>query len=383
MPDLGITLGRYEAAIIALTLHNGAYVSEIMRAGIESIHRGQMEAARSLGLTYMQAMRKIILPQALRRVTPPLMNSFIDLLKATSLVSVIGFVELLKQGRQLQNWLANSTPLVMAALLYFVMIYPMIRLVARLENAREGPDMAAIIQAIDVHKEFGKLAVLNGVSVEVNEGEVVVLVGPSGAGKSTFLRCLNALEHVSSGRIIVDGYDITDKRTKITKVRAEIGMVFQLFNLFPHMTALENITMAPQMVRRLSSREAKERAMRLLAKVGLPEKADAYPDHLSGGQQQRVAIARALAMEPKIMLFDEPTSALDPEMISEVLTVMRTLANEGMTMVVVSHEISFAREMADRVLFFCDGQIVEQGSPQQIFEQPQHERTKQFMSKIL
>ena len=179
--------------------------------------------------------------------------------------------------------------------------------------------MAAIIQAIDVHKEFGKLAVLNGISVEVNEGEVVVLVGPSGAGKSTFLRCLNALEHVSSGRIIVDGYDITDKRTKITKVRAEIGMVFQLFNLFPHMTALENITMAPQMVRKLSSREAKERAMRLLAKVGLPEKADAYPDHLSGGQQQRVAIARALAMEPKIMLFDEPTSALDPEMISEVL----------------------------------------------------------------
>jgi glutamine transport system ATP-binding protein len=243
--------------------------------------------------------------------------------------------------------------------------------------------MAAIIQTIDVHKEFGKLAVLNGISVEVNEGEVVVLVGPSGAGKSTFLRCLNGLEHVSSGRIIIDGYDITDKRTKITKVRAEIGMVFQLFNLFPHMTALENITMAPQMVRKLSAREAKERAMRLLAKVGLPEKANAYPDHLSGGQQQRVAIARALAMEPKIMLFDEPTSALDPEMISEVLTVMRTLANDGMTMVVVSHEISFAREMADRVLFLCDGQIVEQGSPQQIFEQPQHERTKQFMSKIL
>ena len=243
--------------------------------------------------------------------------------------------------------------------------------------------MAAIIQAIDVHKEFGKLAVLNGISVEVNEGEVVVLVGPSGAGKSTFLRCLNGLEHVSSGRIIVDGYDITDKRTKITKVRAEIGMVFQLFNLFPHMTALENITMAPQMVRKLSAQESKERAMRLLAKVGLPEKAGAYPDHLSGGQQQRVAIARALAMEPKIMLFDEPTSALDPEMISEVLTVMRALALDGMTMVVVSHEISFAREMADRVLFFCDGQIVEQGSPQQIFEQPQHERTKQFMSKIL
>jgi polar amino acid transport system ATP-binding protein len=243
--------------------------------------------------------------------------------------------------------------------------------------------MDTIIKTIDVHKHFGSLEVLQGVSVDIQVGEVVVLVGPSGAGKSTFLRCLNGLEHCTRGKVIIDGFDITDRNTDINKVRAEIGMVFQLFNLFPHMTAMQNITMAPMMVRKLSEEEAKERALRLLEKVGLPEKADVYPDLLSGGQQQRIAIARALAMEPKIMLFDEPTSALDPEMVHEVLEVMKTLAFEGMTMMVVSHEMGFAREVADRVMFMGDGLLLEEGPPDQMFDEPQHERTRAFMSKIL
>ncbi|MGQ9586067.1 MAG: amino acid ABC transporter ATP-binding protein [Anaerolineae bacterium] len=240
-----------------------------------------------------------------------------------------------------------------------------------------------MIRTVDLYKNFGSQEVLKGISVQIEKGEVVVLVGPSGAGKSTFIRCLNGLEHATSGHVFIDDQDITDKRVDINKVRAEIGMVFQLFNLFPHMTALENVAMAPRMVRKLSDQEAKERAMRLLEKVGLPEKAHTYPDHLSGGQQQRVAIARALAMEPQIMLFDEPTSALDPEMVREVLDVMKALAYEGMTMVVVSHEMGFAREVADRVLFMDGGQILEAGSPEHIFDCPTHERTKAFMSKVL
>lgn len=243
--------------------------------------------------------------------------------------------------------------------------------------------MAGIIQAIDVCKSFDNLEVLKKVSVEIEEGEVVVLVGPSGAGKSTFLRCLNRLEHPTSGRVIIDGHDVTSKHVDINKVRAEIGMVFQLFNLYPHMTALQNISLAPKAVRKLSDQEAQDRAMKLLQKVGLPGKANEYPDHLSGGQQQRVAIARALAMDPKIMLFDEPTSALDPEMIREVLDVMKTLALEGMTMVVVSHEMGFAREVANRVLFMDAGEVLEEGPADQVFYHPVHERTKLFMSKIL
>jgi len=240
-----------------------------------------------------------------------------------------------------------------------------------------------IIQVYDVHKSFGRVRALRGVTFNVRRGEVVVIIGPSGSGKSTLLRCINHLEKPDRGRIIVDGIPVTDEKVNIDKVREEVGMVFQLFNLFPHLTVLENITLAQRIVRRRSREEAERIAHDLLAKVGIPEKADAYPHQLSGGQKQRVAIARALAMQPKIMMFDEPTSALDPEMIQEVLDVMMDLAREGMTMLVVSHEIGFVKAAADRVIFMDAGQIVEEAPPQEFFAAPKHERTKLFLSKIL
>jgi polar amino acid transport system ATP-binding protein len=221
------------------------------------------------------------------------------------------------------------------------------------------------------------------VSCGVDKGEVVVIIGPSGSGKSTILRCLNMLEKADKGQIYIDGVDILDPQTNINKVREEMGMVFQSFNLFRHKTVLGNLTLAQTVVRKRSKQEAAEKAIALLKKVGMPEKAEAYPDNLSGGQQQRVAIARALAMDPKVMLFDEPTSALDPEMIGEVLDVMKTLALEGMTMVVVTHEMGFAREVADRVIFMDEGQIVEVGTPEHFFKNPTHDRTKLFLSQIL
>lgn len=228
-----------------------------------------------------------------------------------------------------------------------------------------------------------KVEALVDVSCRIDRGEVVVVIGPSGSGKSTLLRCLNRLEKADSGHIFIDGIDILDHKTDINKVRAEVGMVFQSFNLFQNKNVLENITLAQMVVRKRSKEEAKDKAIALLRKVGIPEKADSYPDNLSGGQQQRVAIARALAMDPKVMLFDEPTSALDPEMIGEVLDVMKALAREGMTMVVVTHEMGFAREVADRVIFMDQGRIVEEGTPEHFFTNPIHDRTQLFLSQIL
>ncbi|REJ12170.1 MAG: peptide ABC transporter ATP-binding protein, partial [Bacillaceae bacterium] len=227
------------------------------------------------------------------------------------------------------------------------------------------------------------LEVLKDISVDIKEKEVVCVIGPSGSGKSTFLRCLNKLEDITAGQVIVNGQDITNPNLDINKVRQEVGMVFQQFNLFPHKTVLENITLAPIKVKGVSEQEANEKALQLLKKVGLSEKASSYPSELSGGQKQRVAIARALAMNPKIMLFDEPTSALDPEMVGEVLTVMKELAAEGMTMVVVTHEIGFAKEVSDRVIFMDGGYIVEENTPSELFNNPKHERTKAFLSKVL
>ena len=240
-----------------------------------------------------------------------------------------------------------------------------------------------IILVKDLYKYFGDVRALNGVSLNVERGKVVVVIGPSGSGKSTMLRCINFLETPTSGEIWIDGKKLSGDSKQLNTVRAEIGMVFQLFNLFPHLSALENITLAQTVVRKRSKKEAEEKAIALLKKVGIPEKAGSYPDNLSGGQQQRVAIARALAMDPKVMLFDEPTSALDPEMIGEVLDVMKALAREGMTMVVVTHEMGFAREVADRVIFMDEGKIVEVGPPEHFFRDPTHDRTKLFLSQIL
>ncbi|WP_251132570.1 amino acid ABC transporter ATP-binding protein [Exiguobacterium sp. s80] len=241
----------------------------------------------------------------------------------------------------------------------------------------------SIIQVDNLKKSFGKNEVLKDISVEVEEKEVVCVIGPSGSGKSTFLRCLNRLEDITGGTVIIDKHNITDPKVDINKVREEVGMVFQHFNLFPHKTVLDNVMLAPIKVRKTEKGQAKERALALLDKVGLREKADNYPGELSGGQKQRVAIARALAMNPKIMLFDEPTSALDPEMVGDVLEVMKQLAIEGMTMIVVTHEMSFAREVGDRVLFMDGGYIVEENVPSELFDSPQHERTQSFLSKVL
>lgn len=239
-----------------------------------------------------------------------------------------------------------------------------------------------MIELKDVRKLFGKNEVLKGINLQIDKGEVVVIIGPSGSGKSTVLRTMNYLEEPTSGHVIVDGMDLSDKN-KLNAVRTEVGMVFQNFNLFPHMTVLDNLILAPVNVRKTDKKEAQDIAMKLLERVGLADKAQMYPDSLSGGQKQRVAIARALAMKPKVMLFDEPTSALDPEMVREVLDVMKSLADEGMTMVIVTHEMGFAKEVADRVLFVDGGQILEDGTPAQVFDTPSSDRTKLFLSKIL
>ena len=239
------------------------------------------------------------------------------------------------------------------------------------------------IHVSHLQKNFGKLEVLKDISYDVHEGEVVVIIGPSGSGKSTFLRCMNKLEEISGGEIVADGHNLTDRHVDINKVRENVGMVFQHFNLFPHMNVMQNLMLAPVDLKKASKEEARERALQMLRKVGMEDKANAYPDQLSGGQKQRVAIARALCMTPDIMLFDEPTSALDPEMVGEVLQVMKQLAADGMTMVIVTHEMGFAREVADRVLFMDGGYIVEQGTPQEVLLNPKEPRTIDFLNKVL
>lgn len=240
-----------------------------------------------------------------------------------------------------------------------------------------------LIKIENLHKNFGKNEVLKGIDLEIKKGEVVVIIGPSGSGKSTLLRSMNLLEEATEGKVIFEGVDITDKKNDLFAMREKMGMVFQQFNLFPNMTVKENITLSPIKTKGESKEVAEKRAHELLEKVGLPDKADAYPQSLSGGQQQRIAIARGLAMEPDVLLFDEPTSALDPEMVGEVLAVMQELAKSGMTMVIVTHEMGFAREVADRVIFMADGVVVEDGTPEQVFEQTQEQRTKDFLSKVL
>ncbi|MCT4562948.1 MAG: amino acid ABC transporter ATP-binding protein [Maledivibacter sp.] len=240
-----------------------------------------------------------------------------------------------------------------------------------------------MIQITDLNKKFGELHVLKGIDEHIKKGEVVVIIGPSGSGKSTLLRCLNLLESPTSGEIVFEGISITEKKNDINKLREKMGMVFQQFNLFPHKTVLENVTLAPINVKNIKKEEAQSIAFNLLKRIGLEDKADAYPSQLSGGQKQRIAIARALAMAPDVMLFDEPTSALDPEMVGEVLDVMKELAGDGMTMAVVTHEMGFAKEVASRVLFMDEGKVVEQGSPNEIFDNPKHSRTKDFLAKVL
>ena len=377
---------------VALILVYSAYVSEVYRAGIDSVHPSQEAAARSLGLTRFAALRHVVLPQAVRRVIPPLLNDFIGLQKDTALIALLGVVEAFRQSQIDASGSFNYTPYICTAILFLLITIPLTRftdwLIARdrPQATRRGHAMSASGAALaleGVHKSFGKLEVLRGIDLELAEHEVVCLIGASGSGKSTLLRCVNLLEPVDAGRIVVRGEEITAGGADVNAVRRGIGIVFQSFNLFPHMSVLDNITLGPRKALRLSKADAEHRADELLVRFGLADKREEYPDRLSGGQQQRVAIVRALAMQPSLMLFDEVTSALDPELVAEVLAVIRELAAEGMTMLIATHEMGFARDVANRVCFLDAGRILEEGTPAEIFGAPREPRTQQFLQRIV
>jgi polar amino acid transport system permease protein len=444
LPMIGIELPAFEAGVIALSVNYSAYLAEVFRAGIQAIPHSQKEAAQSLNMTGLLAMRRVVLPQALRIVIPPIGNYFIALFKDSSLVSVISVADLLRSGQLIASTTFKHFEIfTFVAILYLMISYPVAWFVTSLEERfrigaeskpiiparirqfvalllrfsiggrRDGDLQGAqrfsivrdkseptskavqakalpIIEMKGVTKRFHENTVLAGLDLTIHSGEVVVILGPSGSGKSTLLRAINQLETIDGGSLRVKGHelglgqdqagDVDPKAVK--KVRSAVGMVFQQFNLFPHMTVLENIIEAPVHVKGTSRLLAEKQAMDLLAKVGLSEKATSYPFRLSGGQQQRVAIARALAMQPEIMLFDEVTSALDPELVGEVLRVMRQLAAEGMTMVVVTHEMGFARDVADRVIFIADGNIMEDSTPADFFSSPKTERGRSFIASV-
>lgn len=377
----------------ALTLTYSAYVAEVFRAGIESVHPSQRAAARSLGLSNRQALRHVVLPQAVRRQVPPLLNDLVSLQKDTGLVSIGGAIDAVRasdiiaqrpelhavhrRGARLRGVDHPDDPL------------------HGLGDRADGPaarpgrhDMSTdntspVLRMESVRKTFGTSVVLRDVDLEVPPHTVTALIGASGSGKSTLLRCANLLEDIDDGAIWLDGEEITDPRVDPDAVRRRIGVVFQAYNLFPHMTVLENITLAPRRVHGVSRAEAEAHARELLERLGLGDKAGAYPDRLSGGQQQRVAIVRALAVRPRLLLFDEITAALDPELVGEVLAVVRDLKDEGMTMVLATHEMGFARDVADQVCFLDGGVVLERGTAQEIFGDPQQERTQRFLRRIV
>jgi polar amino acid transport system permease protein len=398
------------AACIALGTNMAAYMCEIIRAGILSVDEGQIEASLALGMTRRRAMRRIVLPQAMRVIIPPTGNMAIALLKDTSLVSVISMTELLYSVQLIYANTFQVIPLLIVASIWYLVLTTVFSVLQVFLERRFGrgssrnapPSIGSQLRGNvsrlrhfgnPVHKSYGDTHVLKGVDIDVAAGEVVCLIGPSGSGKTTLLRCVNHLEVPSAGHVVLDGELIGQytQRGRLVALparelaaqRQAVGMVFQHFNLFAHKTAVDNIVEAPSQVKGTPRAQARAQAAELLRRVGLADKSDAYPRQLSGGQQQRVAIARALAMQPKLMLFDEPTSALDPEIVGEVLDVMRSLADDGMTMLVATHEMSFARDVADRVVFMDGGVVVEQGPPAQLLTAPTHERTKRFLSRLL
>lgn len=460
LPRFGLVLDSFQTALLAFSLNVGAYMAEIIRAGIQSIHHGQTQAARSLGMSYVMTMRRIILPQAVKVILPPTGNFFINLVLSSSLASVIALSELLLRAQQIASVTFRIPEVFAAAGVYYLAITTILTFAQSEIESRLGerkairrdaisrvgmilrpfrkPNLSPLpsgtlasaspfasavadvptvqtaplvqepkrpvrrarteqavpyLEASAVRKSYRRHEVLKGVALTVHKGDVVAILGPSGGGKSTFLRCINRLEDFDHGFILIDGqsngYREVDSRRvslrerDLSKIRQHIGMVFQDFNLFPHLTAMQNVMEGPVAVLRMPRKKAKQLAERLLVKVGLAAHSHKYPYELSGGQQQRVAIARALAMSPKLMLFDEPTSALDPEMVGEVLGTIRQLAEEGMTMVVVTHEAGFAREVADHVVLMDEGAIVEEGSPSEFFDRPRNERTRRFLKAIL
>ncbi|UXS42426.1 amino acid ABC transporter permease/ATP-binding protein [Agrobacterium tumefaciens] len=435
----------FAAAVLGLTLNQAAFASEIVRGGILSVDQGQLEAAAALGLPRRRQASRIVLPQAMRSILPTAFNDIIGLAKGTSQVYILALPELFYTIQIIYRRNLEVIPLLMVATVWYLVILTALSIIQHhierhfsrgaLRNpppslfatlyrtflprkplpeavetpapAIERPERPAAARtgsfqlgnrggSVNIHgvsKSFGTLKVLDDVTLSIPAGSVTTILGQSGSGKSTLLRSINHLERVDDGFIAIDGelvgyrqkddtlYEL--KEREILKRRAEVGMVFQSFNLFPHLTALENIAEAPVVVRGISKEQAEAEARDLLARVGLAEKAGAYPRQLSGGQQQRVAIARALALRPKVLLFDEPTSALDPELVNEVLDVIKELSRSGVTLIIVTHEIGFAREVSDRVVFMEQGRILETGTPEKVFNKPDHPRTAEFLAKVL
>ena len=393
LPIMGVNLPSVSVAIAVFGLNSGAYISEIMRSGIQSVDDGQMEGGRSVGLSFSTTMMRIVIPQAIKNILPTLGNEFIALIKETSVVSFVGALDLYVAFSYIgSNSYEFMVPYIAMALIYIVIVCLITLLVKIMERS--------------LKKNFGDNEVLKGINMTINKGDIVVVIGPSGSGKSTFLRCLNCMEDPTSGKIIFEGVDIADPKVDINIHRRKMGMVFQHFNLFNNKTVIENIMLSPVLCAKKDRRkavmhnmfhkdklpvrpvkeikkDAKENAHKLLERIGLEDKADVYPSTLSGGQKQRVAIVRSLAMNPEVILFDEPTSALDPEMVGEVLDLMKQLAREGMTMVVVTHEMGFAREVGTKLVFMDEGKIVEENTPEKFFADPQSPRAKDFLSKVL
>ncbi|EMR0601374.1 TPA: amino acid ABC transporter permease/ATP-binding protein [Stenotrophomonas maltophilia] len=424
-------IGVFTAAVLGLTLNQAAFSAEVIRGGILSVDHGQYEAAAALGLPRGRQVRRIILPQAMRSILPAAFNDVIGLAKSTSVVYVLALPELFYTVQVIYRRNLEVVPLLMVATVWYLVILTVLSLLQRRVEQRfargqlqrersvsrvsspprvqseaaprvaSRPRIATQVEAgegaaVSLHgvgKVFGDQPVLEDVNLDLRAGSVTVLIGPSGAGKSTLLRLINHLERADGGYVTVGGQLIGYRREgdtlyelperEIRRRRAEVGMVFQGFNLFPHLTALENIIEAPMAVRGVPRAQAEQQARTLLERVGLADKADAFPRQLSGGQQQRIAIARALALQPKVLLFDEPTSALDPELVAEVLSVIEELARSGTTLVIVTHELSFARRVADHVVMMDQGRVIEQGTPEALFERPRQQRTADFLAKTL
>lgn len=423
-------IGPFTAALLGLSLNQAAFSAEIIRGGILSVDQGQLEASAALGLSRPRQIARIILPQAMRTILPTAFNDIIGLAKGTANVYILALPELFYTIQIIYHRNMEVIPLLMVASVWYLVILTVLsvvqaqverhyargasrhhtpafwqlwrqRWVSRRRTATLAQRALSVLPAIvggavDIHrvsKRFGSLQVLHDVSLSVPAGSVTAIIGPSGSGKSTLLRSINHLERVDQGLIALDGqllgyrqqhnalHELKEK--DILKQRVDVGMVFQSFNLFPHLTVLENIIEAPIALRGLTRAQAEAQAFGLLERVGLSYKANAYPRQLSGGQQQRVAIARALALRPKVLLFDEPTSALDPELVNEVLDVIKELARSGATLIIVTHEIGFAREVADNVVFMEQGRIVESGSPDKVLNHPEHARTREFLAKVL
>ncbi len=413
-------MSPYPLAILALSLISGAYIGEIFRSGIQSVDRGQMEACRALSMRHSQGMRLIIIPQGIRRVLPALVNQFIGNVKDSSLVYLLGLLpaerEVFLIGQDFAINSGNLSPLVLAGFVYMAITVPLTHVVNMIDNGfrlrkpqllpqsglveaeelhnlvdpstrsqgKAGVQRAftgAGMEIRDLHVYYGDYHALSGINLTIRPGSVTCLIGASGSGKSTLLRCLNRLTEPKEGVIEIDGIDVSQLSPE--ELRSRVGMVFQSFNLFPDHTALENVALTPEKVKGFSRDDAKRIARAALADVGLQHRLGHRPRDLSGGQQQRVAIARALALNPDVVLFDEVTSALDPELVKGILTLMASLADRGMTMVIVTHEMSFARHVADQVVFMDEGKIVEVGTAEQIFDTPKSDRLKRFLAEVV